>query len=241
LVPSGTIFFSGCTFECVFCQNYDISTIGKKRYSEKSNVHVNFLKRLKVPMVSISPNHLAEMESLLAEQNAKNINYVGGDPTPNLHTIVQSLKFFHKNICLLWNSNFYNSMASLKILQEIMDLWLPDFKYGNNTCGKTYSGIKNYWDVITRNLKFIYDGGSRDIIIRHLVLPNHVECCTKPILTWIAENIPNVVVNIMGQYHPDHLINKDHYSEINRRPNREEMIQAFSLADSLGIEYRLVS
>lgn len=230
LVPSGTIFFSGCTFDCVFCQNYDISTIGKKKYGRTSPKGI-----------LVHSKKLAEFLYNLKEEGARNINFVGGDPTPNLHTIVSSLRNFSENTCLLWNSNFYNSLSALKILTEIMDLWLPDFKYGNKTCAKIYSGIDNYWDVLTRNLKTIYDWGSRDIIIRHLVMPNHVECCTKPILEWISKNIPEVVVNIMGQYHPEHLVDAKRYSEINRRPSREEMIRAFNLADDLGIEYRLVS
>lgn len=230
LVPSGTIFFSGCSFDCVFCQNYDISTIGKKKYGKADSTGI-----------LVNPKRLAEFIYNLSMEGARNINFVGGDPTPNLHTIISSLKYFSENICLLWNSNFYNSIPALKLLTELMDFWLPDFKYGNNNCGKIYSGIDNYWNILTRNLNHIYNWGSRDIIIRHLVMPNHFECCTKPILEWIAKNIPGVVVNIMGQYHPEHLVNTSHYSEINRRPHHDEMIQAFNLADDLKIQYRLVS
>ena len=72
-------------------------------------------------------------------------------------------------------------------------------------------------------------------------MPGHYECCTKPILEWISKEIPNVLVNIMAQYHPDHLVNNSTYSEINRRVSYEEMAKAFTLAEGLGINYQLVS
>jgi len=228
LVPSGTIFFSGCTFGCVFCQNYDISTIGKEVRSDQGGTPVD-------------SKQLAMFAEVLARQGAKNINYVGGDPTPNLHRIIESMKYQTQNITQLWNSNFYNTIKVLDLLKDLMDFWLPDFKFGNNECGEKYSKITNYWDVLTRNLKYIYCWGSRDIIIRHLVMPGHFECCTKPILHWIAREIPGTVVNIMGQYHPEHKVNSTHYSEINRRVSRSEMIEAFSLAKKLGISYKFVS
>jgi len=254
LVPSGTIFFSGCTFDCVFCQNWDISTIGKSKYKKREKIDFSKLEFVRNVLKGqeIGPKQLAELSLRLSKNGAKNINYVGGDPTPNIHTILESLKYLDVNIPQLWNSNFYNSIKALKLLNEIIDIWLPDFKYGNNDCAKTYSGIKNYYDVITRNFKFIYNNSivpnneneknyQRSIIIRHLVMPGHYECCTKPILEWISKEIPNVLVNIMAQYHPDHLVNNSTYSEINRRVSYEEMAKAFTLAEGLGINYQLVS
>ena len=72
-------------------------------------------------------------------------------------------------------------------------------------------------------------------------MPGHVECCSKPILKWIKDNIPEVVVNIMGQYHPAYLVSKGQYSEINRRTTRAEMQEVFSYAENLGLEFRSVS
>jgi putative pyruvate formate lyase activating enzyme len=228
LVPSGTIFFAGCSFDCVFCQNEDIST-GGKTYPLRSAGR------------KIDAEGLADIANRLLNQGAININYVGGDPTPNLHTIVESLRFQTANICQLWNSNFYNTLPVLEILSDLMDLWLPDLKYGNNTCGKRLSGVKNYWDILQRNFRYISEHGSNNIIIRHLVLPDHFECCTRPILEFIAKEIPQAVVNIMAQYHPEYKVSKTNYPEINRQVSRVEMQQAFDLAQNLGIEFRSVS
>lgn len=228
LVPSGTIFFNGCTFDCKFCQNYDLSTYGKKESLVQTKQEV-------------TGRELAQIATNLFEQGAKNINYVGGDPTPHLATILQSMEWQPDNICQLWNSNFYLSEVSLILLEDVIDLWLPDFKYGNNECARRYSQVEQYWDVIRRNFLHIYVNGSRNIIIRHLVMPSHIECCSKPILLWIAENIPKVVVNIMGQYRPAYMIDSHNFPEINRRVTKAEMEEVYRFADHLHLEYRSVS
>jgi len=233
LVPSGTIFFTSCNFCCVFCQNYDISQV----YPENG--------------VEVSPEKLASIARNLKREGARNINYVGGDPTPNLHVIVESLKhnsvkeYNSVNVTQLWNSNLYCSEETMKILLDIMDFWLPDMKYYSDECAKEFSIVPKYWKVVSRNLKMAYDYGGLDhgeIIIRHLVMPNHVDCCTLPILEWIAENCPKALVNIMAQYRPTHLVGSNKkYSSINRRPTSAEMDKAYKFADKLGIIWKPVS
>ncbi|MFX0031123.1 MAG: radical SAM protein [Candidatus Hermodarchaeota archaeon] len=227
LIPSGTIFFQSCNFGCVFCQNYDISQAWKK------------VKAIEDVARKVKEKELAILAEKLAERGAININYVGGDPIPNIHTILGSLTYQKTNICQLWNSNFYLTEQSLSLIIDFMDFWLPDFKYGNNKCGEKYSGIKNYYVIITRNLKKIHDEGSGEIIIRHLVMPNHIECCSKPILDFVAKEVPKCVVNIMGQYRPEYKANQFH--EINRRPTSQEMQEVRNYADKLGILWKPVS
>ena len=227
LIPSGTIFFQGCNFGCVFCQNYDISQSWKGRRDPADIAQ------------KVDNKKLASLAESLEKKGALNINYVGGDPIPNIHTIIGSLKYQTSNICQLWNSNFYLTDESLSLIIDFMDFWLPDFKYGNNECAEKYSGIKNYYDVLTRNLKRIHNDGSGEIIIRHLVMPNHVECCSKPILDYVAKEVPKCVVNVMGQYHPQY--KAYNYPEINRRPTNNEMQKVKNYADELGILWRPVS
>ncbi len=219
LVPSGTIFFNGCTFHCVFCQNWDIS----QEWPKGDTKHLH----------KVDAEQLAAVANRLYAAEVKNINYVGGDPTSNLHVILESMKYLNVNLCQLWNSNFYNSGEAMNLLLDVIDLWMPDFKYGNNNCARKYSKIENYVEVLQRNLKQAHDQGSGEIIIRHLVLPNHVECCSKPILDWVAKNVPKAVVNIMAQYRPEYKAMK--YPEIARRPSGEEMREVRSYATNLGI------
>lgn len=222
LVPSGTIFFASCCFGCVFCQNYDIST------NPNSGDVVN-------------PKELAGIAEGLVRRGALNINYVGGDPIPNTHTIVSSLKHQTANITQLWNSNLYCSLETMKLLTEIFDVWLPDFKYGADECAKRLSGVTNYFEVVSRNHLMAYKSG--EVIIRHLVMPNHIECCSIPILEWVAENMPNCMVNIMGQYRPTHKVRRgsDRFKDIQRSVNNTEMQRVQTKADELDILWRPVS
>lgn len=222
LVPSGTIFFTGCSFKCVFCQNWDISSRPKNG-------------------VEVSPKELADIATKLYLRGAKNINYVGGNPDQQLHVIVESLRYMDVNVPLLWNSNMYMSRESMEVLKDLIDIWLPDFKYGNDRCARRLSGVKNYFEVVSRNHAEACKTG--DIIIRHLVLPNHLECCTKPVLEWIAENCPRALVNIMEQYRPEHLVARfpERWPDIARRPTVGEMEEAYRIADELGLCWRPVS
>ncbi|MDH7506300.1 MAG: radical SAM protein [Candidatus Thermoplasmatota archaeon] len=211
LVPSHTIFFSGCTFHCVFCQNWDISQFKTGSY--------------------IEPSILAEIISKRKNQGSKNVNWVGGDPTPNLLYILQVLNICNVNIPQIWNSNMYCSTETLKLLENIIDVYLTDFKYGNDKCAKRLALVDNYLNVVKRNHIIAYVNG--ELIIRHLVMPNHIECCSKPILRWIAENIPKAVVNIMGQYHPEY--HAAEYKEISRNISNDEVLQVKDFASDLGI------
>ena len=232
LVPSGTIFFTGCTFNCVFCQNHDIS---QGWCDDKKNLIGNHL--------------LADGKkvSLLAErlwkEGAKNINLVGGDPTPNLHTIISALNIFDKNITVLWNSNMYQSKEATTLLLELMDFWLPDFKFWENDFAKKMSGVNNYQEIVTRNIKMAYDKGSGEVLIRHLIMPGRVELDTFPILEWCAKEIPKSMINLMDQYHPDYLVNSKPslYSTINRRITQTEWQNATNKANELKIFWRPVS
>lgn len=232
LVPSGTIFFTGCTFTCVFCQNYDISQewmVDTKPSTASGTI--------------ISPEQLAKMMRSLRQKGAKNINFVGGDPTPNLHTIVRSLSSFNDKITLLWNSNMYQSLEATKILLELMDFWLPDFKFWDNKFAQRMSGITNYHEIITRNILKAYSEGSGEVLIRHLIMPNRLEEDTYPILEWCASKTPNAMVNLMDQYHPDYLIAQHprDYPQLNRRISSSEWQKAKNKADSLGIFWEPVS
>ncbi len=222
LIPSGTIFFTSCTFRCVFCQNYDIST--------------NPLNG-----DPVTSEDLAQIIQSLAKENARNINFVGGEPTMHLHTILSSLKLTDISIPILWNSNMYCSEETMALLSDLIDIWLPDFKYGNDSCARRLSKVENYLQIASRNhLKAAENG---DMIVRHLVLPNHIECCTKPVLRWLSENCPRALVNIMGQYRMEHLVTRfpEQFADIARRPNTKEMSEAFEYAKRLGIEFESVS
>lgn len=267
---SGTIFFTSCNMRCSFCQNGDIST-------DKDNG------------IPITPNLLALMIYQLRMEGCHNTNWVGGDPTIHLHTIVKAIgmldsfgktdmtkvdlryietvksdvynnfasgrkknseRAFYKdqlfNSPQLWNSNFFMSKEAMCILRTVMDVWLPDFKFGPGKCALDLTRTPWYWETVTNNLKLIHDWGE-DFVIRHLIMPNHVDCCTKPVLDWVAKNMPEVPINIMDQYHPDNICNprspkfRERYEEIARLPSEEEIRGSYKYANELGLNFQALS
>ena len=177
----------------------------------------------------------------LRSEGAANVNLVGGEPTPNLHVILEALNLTSVNVPILWNSNMYLTSEAMRILADVVDIWLPDFKWGNNRCALKYSRVMRYFEVTCRNHAVAYENG--DMIIRHLVMPGHVECCTKPVLDWVADNCPGALVNVMGQYRPEYLVARrpHEYPEIARRPTVDEMREAAGHASELGIVWKPVS
>ncbi|MGQ9514130.1 MAG: radical SAM protein [Thermoproteota archaeon] len=220
---SGTIFFTSCTFSCVSCQNHDISTDPENGTIVDSRKLATIMKSLRV-------------------QGASNINVVGGEPTMHAATIIEALKYLDVNVPFLWNSNMYCSLELMKILSEMVDIWLPDFKYGNDECAQRISNVRNYFTIVSRNHEIANKNG--DMIIRHLVLPGHIDCCTKPVLDWIARNVgEHALVNVMEQYRPEHLValHPEKYPDIARRLTDDEIQRAYSYARKLNLVFEPVS
>jgi len=181
--------------------------------------------------LDIPPEKLAKIIDLRREQGSLNVNFVGGDPTPHLKYIFTVMKNSKENIPIVWNSNMYLTEDAMNLLQCFVDLYLTDYKYGNDACAEKLSGISNYSEVVRRNHKIA--NGSGDMIIRHLILPNHVDCCSKPVLKWIADHLGNdVVLNIMPQYRPAY--KSSEYRDLNVLPTREEVQEVILYAEALG-------
>ncbi|MFX0087876.1 MAG: radical SAM protein, partial [Candidatus Hodarchaeota archaeon] len=228
LIPSGTIFFTSCTFNCIFCQNWSIS----QEWGDIDNIWEGRF---------MNPLAISKIIEKLSNKGAKNINWVGGDPTPNIHTIIESLIHFQENIIHLWNSNMYTSLEGMDLLLDIMDFWLPDLKFHDNIFAKEMTKAENYWKIATRNIKMAYDQSSREMIVRHLVMPGRLEADTFPILDWCAEHVPLAFVNIMGQWRPEHKVNSNpRHKSLVRSVTSQELDTARKYADKLGIHWREV-
>jgi len=209
---SGTIFFTGCNMSCKFCQNYKISQnlIGKE----------------------IEVEELANEFIKLQEKKANNINLVTG--VMYIPQIIETIKLARKKglkIPIVYNSSSYESIESIKLLNGYIDVYLPDLKYYYEELGKRLSGVNNYFEKATLAIKEMYnqvgnpefnENGiiKKGLIIRHLVLPNHIRN-SKMILKWIKENMQNnVLVSIMAQYFPTNRAFEE--QDINRKLTEEE-------------------
>jgi putative pyruvate formate lyase activating enzyme len=214
--PSLTVFFSRCNWRCVYCQNWDISQ-GHDRG---------------IPML---PEKLAEIiDSWRKKGEVRNLNLVGGSPTPYLQKILETIKFCEVNIPVIFNSNAYCSEKTMKLLDGLIDLFLFDFRYFDDNCALRLSKVPNCREVLCRNHSLARK--QAESLIRVLVLPNHLECCDKPILKWIKENLGNsVLVNLMNQFHPTFRARE--YPEINRRLEPDEFEKIVRYAKSLKLSF----
>jgi putative pyruvate formate lyase activating enzyme len=213
LVPSYTIFFAGCTFRCVFCQNWDISQDPEAG-------------------VEVSPEQMARLVERAKDDGARNVNWVGGNPDPNLPSILEALNLCEVSLSSVWNSNMYYSAEAASLLSGTQDIYLTDFKWFSDSCARKYSGVPRYLEVVGRNHRLAREDA--ELIIRHLVMPGHLRCCTEPILRWIAENLGTEVrVNIMDQYRPCYRAGE--YPEIDRRISAEEYEAAIKMARESGL------
>lgn len=198
---SGTIFFSGCNLRCVYCQNYSISSECEGK--------------------EISISRLAEIFRELEEKGAENINLVS--PSHYIDAIVQALEIYRPSIPIVYNSNGYDLLEGLEKIRDYIDVFLVDFKYFDSSLSESLSNAKDYPEVakkaILRMREFqpreIYEGDKlkKGVIIRHLILPNHIDDSIK-ILEWIKENISNPTISLMGQYTPMYKANE--YKDICR-------------------------
>lgn len=199
---SGTIFFSGCNLKCVYCQNYDVSH-GKGK--------------------DITPQILADIFKKIEDSGAHNINLV--TPTHFVDDILKAADIYAPKLPIVYNCGGYDSIYTLDKLKDFVDIWLPDFKYSDNSLAKKYSNCNDYFEVCTAALirmrqlcpkDEIADGlMKKGLIIRHLVLPNALQN-TKSVLQWISENLSDdTYVSIMGQYTPFGDAFK--FDEINRK------------------------
>jgi putative pyruvate formate lyase activating enzyme len=212
LVPSHTIFFEGCNMKCAYCQNWTIST------------------RISGPTVDVEK--LCSIIDRRYRQGSRNVNFVGGDPIPHLHTILKTIKCIGPNLPLIWNSNMYMSHESLKLLEGTIDVYLADLRYGNDEHALKYSKVKDYWENTTK--AFLEANTQAELLVRHLVLPGHVECCTKPIIEWCARELgKDVRLNLMFQYHPEY--HAFMYPEIDRHLTTAEINRSLKIAREAGL------
>jgi putative pyruvate formate lyase activating enzyme len=229
---SGTIFFSHCNLRCVFCQNYDISQAVKPG-SEAAR--------------GSPPQAIAAMMLELQELGCHNINFV----TPE-HVVAQVLEAIADaaprglGLPIVYNTSAYDALESLALMDGIVDIYMPDFKYWNVKESRTYMKAENYPDAARAAIKemhrqvgpLVVDGqgiARRGLLVRHLVMPGGLEE-TRAILEWVVRELgPDTYVNLMDQYYPAGKVSAASYPEINRHLWHEEYCEARHIARELGL------
>ncbi len=220
---SGTIFFSGCTLKCVYCQNYEISHKQKGR--------------------AVTPSQLADFYKSLEQQGVHNINLVTADHFA--HAVVESLEIYKPHIPIVYNCSGYTSPRTLHMLEGLVDIYLPDFKYSDDNLAVKFSSAPNYVNTATAAImEMIFQTGlpefdkdgimKKGVIVRHLILPSHTRNSIG-VLEIIKRMFgTQVMVSLMCQYIP--MGKAEDFSKINRKITRREYDKVKLEMFNLGLD-----
>lgn len=224
---SGTIFFAMCNLRCVFCQNYDISQANRG--------------------LEVTPQRLATMMIELQSQGCHNINFVTPEHVvPQIIEALPTAVELGLRLPIVYNTSAYDSLDSLQLMEGIVDIYMPDFKFWDEGLAFQYVKAKDYCQSARAAIKemhrqvgdLVLDArglAKRGLMIRHLVMPGGV-AGTREIMRFIASEIStNTYVNVMAQYYPAGKVAEDSYSEINRHITEREYIDAVSIAHEEGL------
>ena len=216
LHPAHAIFFSGCTATCHFCT------------AARFAFHPTY-------GVTATPQQLAARILQRQAAGARSLCFIGGDPAPHIPFILATLAAVGdaRTIPAVFNSNFYLTDDALDLLAGAIDIYLPDLKFGPGTgatnCGEHIGGMPDYWNVVTNCIERVWRAGER-IVVRHLLMPGHFNCCTVPVLHWLADH-PGIETSLLTQY----LAPATARGTLASTLNPAEVDAAFALARTLGL------
>ncbi|HEX4412021.1 MAG TPA: hypothetical protein VH107_00235 [Lacipirellulaceae bacterium] len=212
LIPSHLFYLSGCDLRCCFCiaeANAFNPSIGTTLDSEFLSAAISWGRT----------------------QGARNIQWVGGEPTIHLPAILNAMADCEDLPPVVWKSDFYGTPAAFELLDGIADVYVADFKFGNDDCAHRLAKVDRYVSVITRNLKIATAQG--DLIVRHLLLPGHFDCCYRPIVETLSHELPGVKFSIRSGFLPRWQANR--YTELSKPLDHEITARAFEFAASNGL------
>ena len=217
---SGTVFFTGCSLKCVYCQNYDLSRN----------------KRGKI----ITPNNLADIFKELVSLGADNINLV--TPTHYVDEIIKAFEIYRPNIPIIYNTHAYENIETLEKIDKYINVYLPDIKFYSSKTSLRYTGKENYFEVASKAVSYmmnakktVIENGkmTSGVIVRHLILPLNRNDSVE-VLKWFKQNAKNnAYFSLMAQYTPYGDYEK--YPELSRKITKKEYDYVFNALNELDI------
>jgi putative pyruvate formate lyase activating enzyme len=216
LVPTFAIALSGCDLRCPFC----ITAQGSwnARFGAQAE-----------------PEKLARQALAALAEGAKTVMILGGEPTIHLPTALEIVARLPDSVRLVWKTNGRASSEALELLAGMFDVWLVDYKFGNADCARKLVDVPNYEAAVRQNLLWAAQHG--ELIVRHLVMPGHVECCWRPVARWLAEELPGTKVNLRTGFWPARFPTA--WPELKRTVSAEEAQRARQIASEFNL--RLIS
>ena len=176
--PTFSVFFRGCALRCSFCYRPgELDCLAKQE---------------------TSPRKVAAILDLAAENGAQSWHFLGGNPDESLPGILEALSLTTRSLPVVWNSALFPTPAALSLLRGVVDVWLPDFKFGNDECARRIAGVNSYTSILKRNLLAIADQDY--VVVRHIMMPGHSVCCTSAINRFLLRKLGHFLVDFFPLY-----------------------------------------
>lgn len=219
LLPSYMVYFGGCNFRCKFCVQ------APKCFDP-------------VLGTLVGAGAVAADFGRIIERGAKTINLLGGEPTLHLHTILEiaaeaAERDPARPLPLLINSNMYMTPEVIDLLDGVAAMYIADFKFGSDVCAHDLAGVERYVEVVTRNLP--HAARTSEVLVRHLVMPGHIDCCLRPVVRWLAECMPEAPFTLMTGYVPAYRASSGGCGTLGRVLTREECERADEIVREHGL------
>jgi len=212
LIPTFAVALSGCDLRCDFC------ITGAASWNPRAGA-------------GFDAGAMAAKARDALRNGARSIMVLGGEPTIHLPAVLEFVSLLPETVRLVWKTNAHASAQARELLDGMFDVWLADFKFGNDACAQRLAKVPDYVRVTAENLRWA--SAHSELIVRHLLMPGHVECCWAPVAEWLAGNLPGVKVNLRSGFWPAWRVAR--HAELQRPVATLENDRAIDLAQQLGL------
>lgn len=220
LRPVFAVAFSGCDLRCDFC------ITGRSSWDPRMGAEVSGPEG---PTAGLETVVAAARRALAS--GARSVMMLGGEPTLHLPTALELAARLPDDATLVWKTNAHGTAEARDLLRGVFDVWVADFKFGNDACAERLAGVRDYTEIVQENLDWA-QRHSR-LIVRHLLMPGHLDCCWRPVAGWLAAELPGVPVSLREGYWPAWFAGR--HPELNRPLQRQEFLQAREIGLNLGL------
>lgn len=212
IAPTVAVFVTGCSLRCAFCSD--------GAFVERPSAGT-----------PVEPRGLARLVDGLAP-GARTVSFVGGNPDESMVPLLAAVREMTSGLPVVWNSNLYLAPGPLETLVESVAIFVSDLKFGSDACAREVARAPRYLEVLHRNLDAVHH--RRRLIVRHLLMPGHVDCCTLPVVDHVARRLPGATLHLMTQYEPLFAV-WPLPAPLGRRPSADEIERALEHAATVGV------
>lgn len=212
LIPTFAIALSGCDLRCDFC------ITGAESWNARAGER-------------FEADEMAARAEAALENGARTVMILGGEPTIHLPAALELVALLPDSAKLVWKTNAHGSALARELLDGMFDVWVADFKFGNDDCARRLARVPDYITVVKENL--LWANTHSQLIVRHLLMPGHIQCCWQPVAAWLAECLPGVKVNLRSGFWP--AWRAQFHRELSRTVSDDEAGLAWRIADNHGL------